>query len=166
MAQSDHAHCTKIERGQIVPVFSLPGADSMVYSPWNYKQRDNLLLLFTQSTKTAAGRELLRSLAHHYADFRDEKCVIIAITADPVIVNLQVTEELHLPFPLVADVAGTTIERYTDWDAATHMLLPSMVLTDRYGACYEQWNTRSEAELPPLQEILKTLQYLNSICTP
>lgn len=35
-----------LESGQIIPAFTLPGADGMPHSPWDYKQREHLILLF------------------------------------------------------------------------------------------------------------------------
>src|SRR5579885_1576342 len=84
-----------IEVGQIIPAFSLPGADGMPHSPWDYKQREHLTLLFVQSATATEGRGLLRTFASHYTNFREEDCAILAITADPVIVNLRAQEELH-----------------------------------------------------------------------
>lgn len=164
MSKTDETDCPALVRGQVIPAFSLPGADGIPHSPWDYKQRDHIALLFLQSAKTSEGQSILRTFARQYPTFREERCAILAITADPVIVNLQVQETLHLPFPLLSDVQGKTISRYTRWQHAT--LTPSIVLTDRYNALYEQWSAESEATLPPISDLLESLQYLNSICTP
>jgi peroxiredoxin len=166
MSNTDQPACTNLQRGQIVPAFTLPGPDGMPHSPWDYKQRENFVLLFTRSAGGSEGRGLLRAFAQHYSDFREEACAILAVTADPVIVNLEAQERLHLPFPLLANPKGEVIARYTHWDFATSTLTPSIVLADRYGALYEQWIAENEAELPPITELLETLQYLNRLCTP
>ncbi len=155
-----------LEVGQIIPAFSLPGADGMPHSPWDYKQREHLTLLFVQSATATEGRGLLRTFASHYTNFREEDCAILAITADPVIVNLRAQEELHLPFPLLSDPQGEVIARYTGWNSATHTLMPGIILADRYGALYQQTIAKNEAELPPITEWLDSLQYLNKLCTP
>src|SRR2546427_11248158 len=92
-----------IKPGEIIPAFTLPGADGMPHSPWDYKQRENLVLLFPRSTMTSETRGLLRTFAQHYTDLREEECAILAITPDTVIANLQTQEALHLPFALLAD---------------------------------------------------------------
>src|ERR1700730_12513413 len=112
---------------ELIPAFTLPGADGMPHSPWNYKQREHLMLLFTSSSTGSEGRGLLRAFARQYSDFRAEVCAILAITADPVIVNLQTQEALHLPFPLLANPQGDVIARYTPWDSTTKSLTPSIV---------------------------------------
>lgn len=162
----NHSSYPLLEVGQIIPAFSLPGADGMPHSPWDYKQREHLLLLFVQSATATEGRGLLRTFASHYAGFREEDCAILAITADPVIVSLQAQEELHFPFPLLSDPQGEVIACYTSWDSATRTLAPGIVLADRYGALYQQAIARNEAELPPTTEWLESLQYLNKLCTP
>jgi peroxiredoxin len=156
----------QLEYGQLIPAFTLPGADGMPHSPWDYKQRENLVLLFPRSTTTSETRGLLRTFAQHYTDLREEECAILAITPDTVIVNLQTQEALHLPFVLLADPKGEVISRYTTWDNTTHTLTPSIVLTDRYGMLYQEWRAENEAELPPIAELLVSLQYLNGLCTP
>jgi peroxiredoxin len=155
-----------LEKGQIVPAFSLPGADGMPHSPWDYKQREHLLLLFTRGSGTSEGRGVLRAFAHQYSDFREESCAILAVTADTVIVNLETQEKLRLPFALLANPQGDVIAKYTHWEAETRMLTPSIVLADRYGVVYMQGSSQEEAQLPPIAELLASLQYLNSICTP
>ncbi len=155
-----------LEKDQIIPAFSLPGADGMPHSPWDYKQRENLVLLLTQSATTNEGRGLLRTFAQHFQDFREEDCAILAITADTVIINLEVQETLHLPFPLLADPKGGVISRYTQWDSTQGMLMPSVVLANRYNALYQHWLAERERDLPPVMELLEALRYLNSLCTP
>jgi peroxiredoxin len=166
MANTDQPYHSGLIRGQIIPAFTLPGADNMPHSPWDYKQREHLILLFTSSTTTSEGRGLLRAFSQEYKTFREEQCALLAITADPVINNLRVQETLHLPFPLLSDVQGKVIARYTQWDSAAHTLTPAIFLADRYNALYEQWTAEQEANLPPISELVAMLQYLNRLCTP
>lgn len=155
-----------LETGQIIPAFTLPGADGMPYSPWAYKQREHLLLLFTRGANDSETRGLLHAFAHEYRAFRAEECAILAITPDTVITNLHMQEALHLPFPLLADPKGAVIPRYTRWEQASKDVKPSIVLADRYGALYQQWVVVYEAALPSIQELLASLQYMNKLCTP
>ncbi len=155
-----------LEKGQIIPVFTLPGTDGMPHSTWDYKQREHLVLLFTRSVDTSETRGLLRAFAGAYRALREEHCAILAITPDTVFANLQAQEALHLPFPLLADPKGEVISRYTQWDSATEELTPSIVLADRYGALNEQWIEENEADLPPIEELLAWLRYMNELCTP
>jgi peroxiredoxin len=148
------------EVGQIIPAFSLPGADGMPHSPWDYKQREHLVLLFTKSSTTSETRGLLLAFAQRYATFREEGCSILVITPDTVITNLETQEALHLPFALLADARGEVISRYTE------TLCPSIVLADRYNALYQQWIAENEASLPTIDDVLESLRYLNKLCTP
>jgi peroxiredoxin len=166
MTQTDgNPSCPDLEHGQIIPAFSLPGTDGMPHSPWDYKQREHLLLIFCHST-TPQGKTLLQTFAHHYRALREERCALLAITADPVITNIQVSEELHLPFPLLADVDKRIIQRYTSYDSYLTQFQPCIILADRYNALYERWIELDEKDLLVSTEILASLQYLNNICTP
>ncbi|GCE17205.1 redoxin domain-containing protein [Dictyobacter kobayashii] len=166
MSNTEQPHCPVLETGQIIPAFTLPGADGMPHGPWDYKQRDHLLLLFMPGSKSNEVRDLLRTYAQHYAEFREEQCALLAITPDPVFSNLQAQKDLRLPFALLSDAQGKVIARYTQWDADTHALAPSIVLADRYSALYQRWIANSIADLPLIQDLLDNLQYLNKLCTP
>jgi len=161
----DRSSCPSLERGQIIPAFSLPGTDGMPHSPWDYKQREHLLLIFCHGTLQKE-RDLLQTFMQHYRALREERCALLAITADPVITNIQLSEELHLPFPLLADVNRQTIQRYTHYDIHSTQFQPCIVLADRYNALYERWIELNEMDLPAPTEILASLQYLNNLCTP
>jgi peroxiredoxin len=161
-----NANQSPLEPGQIIPAFTLPGADGMPYSPWDYKQRQHLILLFTRSTSTSETHGLLRAFTQAYQALREENCSILAISPDTVIANLHTQEELHLPFPLLADPKGEVISRYTNWDSTTGILSPGIVLADRYNALYRHWTAESEAYLPPIEELLESVRYLNKLCTP
>ena len=155
-----------IKSGEIIPAFTLPGADGMPHSPWDYKQRQHLILLFTCKTSSSETRGILLAFAKEYPAFREEQCSILVISPDTVIANLHTQEELHLPYPLLADSKGEVISRYTQWDAAAGRLNPSTLLVDRYDALYQQWISESETELPSIEELLESLRYLNKLCTP
>jgi peroxiredoxin len=164
--EQTQAYVPKLQRDEIIPSFTLPGADGMPYSPWTYKQREHLVLLFTRSVANNETRRLLRTFAQEYTTFREEYCAILAITPDTVVANLTAQETLNLPYPLLADPKGGVIARYTYWDNEAKMLVPSIVLADRYNALYQQWIAENEANLPPIEEIVESLQYINKLCTP
>jgi len=166
MSDIDKSLQPVLEIGHMLPAFTLPGADGMPHSPWTYKQREHLLLLFTHGTVSSEARGLLKTFAHEYKTFREEECAILATTPDTVFVNLQAQETLNLPFPLLADPKGEVISRYTQWDADNKQLLPSIVLADRYNAVYQQWIAEHEENLPSIEALLVELRYMNKLCTP
>ena len=166
MGDVDHTFRVLIETGEMIPAFTLPGSDGMPYSPWMYKQQEHLLLLILLTTSSSEARGLLKAFAREYRSFREEECALLVISADTVRVNLETQEALHLPFPLLADPKGEVIGRYTGWDAEQKVVIPSIVLADRYGALYRQWVEEREEDLVGIEEILEELRYLNRLCTP
>lgn len=160
------SYAPKLRPEDMLPAFTLPGADGMPHSPWTYKQREHLVLLFTRTIASNETCGLLRAFAREYAAFREEYCAILAITPDTVIANLAAQESLNLPFPLLADPTGNVTERYTYRESATGTIIPGIVLADRYNAVYQQWVAEQEGGLPPIEEILASLQYINKLCTP
>ncbi len=156
-----------LEVGQLIPAFSLPGTDGMPHSPWDYKQREHLALLFLRSSTTSESRGLLREFARQYKAFREEECSLLAVTPDTVIINLQTQDTLHLPFALLADADDKVIARYVLRNNGTpRSYHPSIVLADRYNALYAQWIAKHEGELPSIEELLESLRYINKLCTP
>jgi peroxiredoxin len=155
-----------LETGQLIPAFTLPGADGTPHSPWDYKQRQHLILLFTRSTVSSETRGLLRTFTKAYSSIREEQSAILAISPDTVFANLHAQEELQLPYPLLSNPKGNVFSQYTLWDATTHSFKPSIVLADRYNALYQQWVAGSESELPSIEKLLASLRYLNALCTP
>ena len=169
MGDTEHAFRAFIEIGEIIPAFTLPGSDGMPYSPWMYKQQEHLLLFIIQSTANSEARGLLKAFAREYRSFREEECALLVISADTVVGNLRAQEELQVPFPLLADPKGEVIGRYTGyagWDAENRVVMPSIVLADRYGALFRQWVKEKEEDLVGIEEILETLRYMNRLCTP
>jgi peroxiredoxin len=163
MSNTDQPH---LAVGQIIPTFSLPGADGMPHSPWEYKQRQNLILLFLCSASSSESRGLLRTFSKAYSAIREEQCSILAISQDKVLDNLLTHGELHLPYPLLADPKGEVFSQYTRRDTTIDKYNPCIALADRYNALYQQWIAEQEADLPPVHELLDSLQYLNKLCTP
>ncbi|GHO42950.1 redoxin domain-containing protein [Ktedonospora formicarum] len=156
----------KLIPGEIIPAFTLPGPDGIPHSPWDYKQRENLLLLFVPSLTNVQARAWISGFAKYYREFRDERCAILALTPDPVVVNLEAQEELSLPFPLLADPQGRVIARFTRWDSASRELTPGIVLTDRYNALYQHGFAVEESERPSIDDVLASLRHINTLCTP
>jgi hypothetical protein len=52
------------------------------------------------------------------------------------------------------------------WDGANSVVLPSIVLADRYGALFRQWVEGKEEDLVGVEEILETLRHMNRLCRP
>jgi peroxiredoxin len=159
-------HQSFLHTGEVVPAFSLPGADGMPHSPWDYKQREHLVIILLTSFTTSEARGLLKEFKRAYRALREEECAVLALSTDTVVENLRTQEELHLPFPLLADPQGEVLKQYTYWDREDRSARPCLVLADRYGALSAQWIAEHEATLPSLEELLKDLQYLNKLCTP
>lgn len=152
----------ELHSGEIIPAFILPGADGMPHSPWDYKQRENLvLILLTDATGTEA-QAILQDFQRRYAELREEYCAVLVVTANTVIENLHVQDDLRLPFALLADPTGQVMRRYTVWDTTTRTATPAFILANRYGALRERWI----GELPALDELLVDLRYMNTLCTP
>jgi hypothetical protein len=43
MANLEHISSPQLEKGQIIPAFTLPGTDGMPHGPWDDKQREHMV---------------------------------------------------------------------------------------------------------------------------
>ena len=136
----------------------------MPHSPWDYIQRQHLILLFTHKTSSNETRGLLHAFAKAYSAIREDQCSILAISPDTVLTNLHLQSELHLPYPLLADPEGEVFSQYTFWDTSTENLNPCIVLADRSNLLYKFWVAEREVDLPSIEELLDSLRYLNKVC--
>jgi peroxiredoxin len=161
--QPEHQQESFLQPGQVIPAFTLPGADGMPHSPWDYKQRQHLVLLFTRNSSSLETRGLLRAFARAYTSFREEDCSILAISPDTVIANLHTQEELNLPYPLLADAKGEVISRYTQWNATAGTLNPSIALVDRYNVLVTMLKVLSPGTTEPGEPVEKIITHLFDI---
>lgn len=163
MAERDKVFLPKLRVGQVMPGFSLPSTLEKDVALRDYKQKKNVVLFFYHGIWCERGVERLREFAENYEAFRELNAEVLAISSDePDRLAVEPAAQ-GLPFPLLADTEGTTIERYTYRDEAGFPL-PSVFVADRFGALYSQSIVDDERELPGQQAILETVRFIESQC--
>lgn len=69
--------------------------------------------------------------AREYGQFERRNAQVVGISVDDIQRNAAMVEKLILPFALLSDPDGTTMQRYDVWDANAKIAIPSIVVLDR-----------------------------------
>jgi len=147
----------------VIPTFTLPASMGSNISTWQYKQRQNLVLVFYRGDRPGAAA-YLQTLAERYQTLRDEDAEVLAISPEPVAVLRARQNAWGLPFPLLADPDGTVIARFTGWDGERHKLRPALYIADRFGALYARFDASDERDLPGPEDIRTELEFIAIQC--
>ena len=124
--------------GHMIPDFRLETNDGRVVSPVDYKERQNLVIIFFDP-RDSNDLTVLAELKRRYHEFADANAEILGIAAGPVAEFGHCSKTLHLPFPLLADVRS---EATCSYCVAGSM----MFVADRYGELKMQTDLRDELD--------------------
>ncbi len=153
-----------IDAGEMLPQFRLPAAGGGVVQLWDYKQRKRLILLALHAPECPDCRQLLKAFAANYAAFREEEAEVLALFPASLEAVEQLQQELHLPFPLLADEQGEVQRRLASWDEGGGPPLPTLIVADRFGALYARYTARTADKLPSPDLALRDLEYIAIQC--
>ncbi|MBI2865588.1 MAG: redoxin domain-containing protein [Chloroflexi bacterium] len=154
----------KLRDQQVVPDFRLPSHRQSINSAADYRQRSNLVIVFFHSVDCPDCQQYLRQLADSYPSFQQAATEILAISIISVEGAKKLADDLHLPFPVLADDLGRLAEQYTYIDQATRTPVPAVFVVDRFGAVFFQSLSQIEADLPRPDEILGWLDLIELQC--
>ena len=153
-----------IDAGEMLPQFRLPAAGGRVVQLWDYKQHKQLILLALHAPECPDCRQLLKTFAAYYPAFREEETEILALFPAPLAAVEQAQQELHLPFPLLANEQGEVLRRFASWDEAGGPPQPTLLVADRFGALYARYTARTADKLPSPDLALRDLEYIAIQC--
>jgi peroxiredoxin len=153
-----------IDAGEMLPLFSAPAAGGRMVHLWEYKQRQQLVLLLLHGPDCPACRELLAAFAARYTDFREQATEVLALLPATLEAVETLQGQLRLPFPLLADAVGAIFERLGAWESARRAARPALLVADRYGALYARYAADEAGDLPSPDVVLKDLEYIALQC--
>jgi len=159
--QIDHSRL-KLLSGEVVPPFDLPSTTRKTISPWRYKQKKNLVIFFHHGGGCGFCRKKLVELAGIYNRLKDQEAEVLAVSLDSLEENGIVVRQLKLPFPMLSDPKGETVEQYTSIEG--NRLLPGVFITDRYGGLFRQEVKEEATDLLDADEIVEWLKFIESQC--
>jgi len=143
--------------GRYLAPFELPASDGRTVRLWDYRLRRNLVLFFHHGAACPRCRAELVRFARHYPAYRERDAEVLAIGPDSLAAGAQLAGSLGLPFPLLADPAGSAAERQG-------VDLPAIVVANRVEEIWAAWAPSDELDLPSQEEILSWLEFIVIQC--
>ena len=144
-----------IERGRLIPQFSLPNSHSREVQVWDYRGRFNLVLLLTSGSASPAMIQLIEDLRKRREDLVVQEARVLAIvqSAAPELDRILRGESPH--FEMLLDMNSEVSRRFDGHSAC---------VTDRWGEIYAVWPNETQQTLPTVAEIMKELDFINRQC--
>jgi len=133
-----------ISPGQVVGSFRLSARDGQMFSLWQYKQRQPVVLVLWDD----AGPALLDGFAERYPDYRRLGAEVLAIGRD--------SPQNDLPFPVLLDPDGATSDRLADQ-------LPAILVLDSFGELFTRLQGES-AQRPDHEDLLEWVFFTEVQC--
>jgi hypothetical protein len=148
---------------QLIPGVTGRTAEGKIIRAWDYKQKQNLVIVFLH-TNCACCEAWLSQLAARSADLTEREAIILVIYTETL---PRAVEILAPPMIAAADVTGRSQREFLGPDAfgSAGLSRVGVFVTDRYGELYAQWIARRDAdELPAPGEILSSLWQIQVAC--
>ena len=141
--------------GHTAPDFRLQSSDGGVVSPTDYKEKNNIVIIFFNPVDSS-DLEIVAELKRRYPEFVEENAEVLGVASGPIGVFSECAKALQLPFPLLADVMDETKNAY-------HVIGPTIFVADRYGELKMQ-NVIAGNLDAVLDEVISTLELIEIEC--
>jgi peroxiredoxin len=157
----------------LIPSFQLQALNrDAEITPWTYKQRYNLVILFFHDATCEACCNLLLRLAQQYSSYRTCDTEVLAIATHPhtdAIQTLQQFAEHHtLPFPIMWTQDETVRHAYLGKNTSPSTV--GVFVCDRYGELHMQAIADEADHLPSEADIRSWVEFVDmqspGCCTP
>jgi peroxiredoxin len=145
----------------LLPAFELPRAGGGLVRVRAYRGRRALALIFVHGPACAPCRDYLSEALDRYAAYAEETGEVIAVLPGNLDEADAARRELALPFPVVADGAGTVFHRF----GLTPHRDAAVMVTDRYGEPRDWCVAGAGHALPDHEAIIAELRYLALTCS-
>ncbi len=98
---SEHMHA----HGSLIPTFDLISIGGKKYSPWDYKEKQGLVIVFFDPAKSS-DLEALSEINSRYHEITDENAEVLAVGSGPGEQLNECITCMNFKFPILSDVNG------------------------------------------------------------
>jgi peroxiredoxin len=156
--------------GEPAPIFCLQNENDEQICLSDFKEKNNVLLIFVRGEWCPMCHIMLRTYARESAQFRENNVFLLVIGPDPTGVNRKMAEELKLDFQILSDTGLNVTHLYRLKIKAEHLLhannynddkevpLPASFLIDKKGIIRYSSNPEKIGEVVKLADIFPILQ--------
>lgn len=147
---------------QLIPPVTARTPGGRTIRAWDYKQKQNLVIVFLHSDCSRCTAWLGELVARAGSLSEHESVGLIVYAELPP----QAAQPVATPFVAAADSTGHSQRAFLGGDAfgPTGLDRVGVFVTDRYGELYAQWVAKDASELPPPAEILSILWQIQVAC--
>lgn len=152
---------------ELIPLFQLQAINrDAIISPWDYKQRANLVIVFFHNAACVSCRTRLLNLSQHHPIYRKFDAEVLAIATQLSSKNVEslrdFATEHSIPFPMLWDEQGKVSRAYMGDQTGRSQV--GLFICDRYGELYTQSVGDEADELPDEQDIGGWLEFIDMRC--
>ncbi len=147
----------QLKERELMPGFRLHSVRGDIVGPDDYRGQKNLLLVFFAIECEECG-QFLEDAAERYDDYVEANSEILVIGDAPESDLRDISEGLHLPFPVLSDPEGVVLNQYTNG-------IPTLIVLDRYGEIKMIKRLANGEHIPDQDQLLTQLQ-LNELECP
>ena len=150
------------DRGDVIGDFTLPSTHGNKASPYDYRGRSNLVLLFAGDGDQGEQRTLYSTLIAHYLAIREQEAEVLVVVPGSV-ESEHANSQPEPPFPVLLD-SDLRIHKAVGAVSVQGKPVPALYVTDRYMEVYAAWRSAEGDTLPRISDVLSWLAYINSEC--
>ncbi len=157
----------------LVPSFQLQAVNrDREITPWNYKQRYSLVILFFHSATCEACCKMLLNFTQQYSTYQTLETEILAIAtshqAETLPALQQFAKHHAIPFPILWDQEGTVRQAYMGEAGFSSSV--GIFVCDRYGGLHMQAVAKKIDQLPSEEDVRSWAEFVDmqspGCCTP
>ncbi len=116
---------SKPKINHLVPTFMLQSVKGDIISPWQYKEKKNLVMLFFDP-RSSSDLAILAEFKRRYHDIADDNGEVLAIATGPPEELKECVASMDFPFPLLSDSDDRVREEYG-------VSGPTIFVADKFG---------------------------------
>lgn len=155
-------HAEELKPGRVIPSFDLPAANRQGrVRSWDYKQHQNLVLVFIHDDQCQACRELLREVAADYGEYQRLEAEALVISRSEAAALRRLAQDLKTPFPILSDRDGTVFDDYFN---GAGQRVAGVFVADRWGSLFKRAIADQKHSLPGESEIHEWLEFIETQC--
>jgi peroxiredoxin len=154
-------HAGELKPGRLIPSFNLQAANRQGrVGPWDYKQHQNLVLVFIHDDQCRACRELLCDVAADYGEYQRLEAEALVISRSEVETLRRLAQGLQAPFPILSDRDGKVFDDYFNCAGQC----AGVFVADRWGLLFKMAIADQNHSLPGESEIRDWLEFIEIQC--
>lgn len=147
-----------IDDRALIPAFSLPGRGGVLFDTADYRRKKNLVLyVLTHQTVP-----FLTSLDEACPTIREKNAVAALVASCDPIVMENIHQAYRLTFPLLCDPEKSVMSRFVS--SPPDEKFAALFITGRNSEVFFQFLATEIRDLPPFEDIVKSLDLIESQC--